>query len=382
MKVKKRILFVITKSVWGGAQKYIVDLASGLDRDSFDVLVASGGQGHLKEKVEKLDLTYFEIPHFERDIRAFADIFSFFEVLYLIFKIKPDIIHVNSSKAGGVCGSAGFIYKILGHKLKMIFTAHGWAFNEKRSKYVLYAIRFFSCLTSFFYDFIICVSDFDFAEALVLQIAPKKKLIRIHNGIETNIPFLPKEEARKALGINTDKIIIGTMAEFVPNKGLDILILCVAELEKTQTNIEAVIIGHGTPSEEKTLYAQKKQIMGTLPIKITPSSPDSYKNLKAFDIFVMPSRKEGLSYALMEASLASLPIITTSVGGNSEIIENGKTGIIIPPENINALASAIKNILAMPDLGKALGIAAADRIRGNFAISTMRKKTYAIYGTN
>jgi len=142
-----KIVYFITKSHWGGAAKYVFDLASGLDKNKCDVFVASGGQGALKEKVESRGLKYLEIPHFERKINLIGDILSLFEVLALLWKIRPDIIHVNSSKAGVVCGVSGFLYKLSGQKLRMIFTAHGWAFNEDRSVLSKTIIKLLSWVT-------------------------------------------------------------------------------------------------------------------------------------------------------------------------------------------------------------------------------------------
>jgi len=97
-----KIVYFITKSYWGGAAKYVVDLASGLDKSAFEVFIAAGGTGALKEKTSAIEATYIEIPHFERKISVLSDIISFFEVLNILYKIKPNVIHVNSSKAGGV----------------------------------------------------------------------------------------------------------------------------------------------------------------------------------------------------------------------------------------------------------------------------------------
>ena len=81
MKKRKKILYIITKSVWGGAQKYVFDLATGLPKDEFEVFVASGGREFLAEKIRRAEIPYFEIKNFQRDINFFKDIFAFFELL-------------------------------------------------------------------------------------------------------------------------------------------------------------------------------------------------------------------------------------------------------------------------------------------------------------
>ena len=107
---RKKIIYFITKSVWGGAAQYVIDLASGVDRSTYKPFVAAGGQGPLVEKARREGITFIEVPHFGRNIKLLADVFSFFEVLYILRCVEPDTIHVNSSKAGGICGAAGYFY--------------------------------------------------------------------------------------------------------------------------------------------------------------------------------------------------------------------------------------------------------------------------------
>ena len=127
-KSTKKILFIITKSVWGGAQKYVFDMATSLPKDQFEPIVAGGGKGIMAEKIISAGLPYLEIKSFQRGISFWKEIVSFFEILKILFKTKPDIVHVSSSKAGGIVGVAGLIYSfaekvaklflLLGHKGK------------------------------------------------------------------------------------------------------------------------------------------------------------------------------------------------------------------------------------------------------------------------
>ena len=197
-KSTKKILFIITKSVWGGAQKYVYDLAVNLPKDRFEPIVAGGGKGIMAEKIISARLPYLEIKSFQRDINIFKEIVSFFEILKILFKTKPDIVHVSSSKAGGIAGLAIFIYSVakkaakpfllLGHKGKSyekapppslpfaIFTVHGWAFLENRSRWQVWLIKLASKITCLFYGKIICVSRNDYTSAVKNKIAPAKNL--------------------------------------------------------------------------------------------------------------------------------------------------------------------------------------------------------------
>ncbi|NQV93114.1 glycosyltransferase, partial [Candidatus Kaiserbacteria bacterium] len=126
---KKKILFIITKSNFGGAQRYVYDIARSLSPDAFDVVVAFGGEGLLKDKLAHAKIRTVPIEDLERDINIFNEIDVFFQLLKLYRVEKPDIVHLNSSKIGGIGALAGRIAQVP----LIIFTAHGWAFNEERS---------------------------------------------------------------------------------------------------------------------------------------------------------------------------------------------------------------------------------------------------------
>lgn len=367
-----KIVYLITKSFWGGAAKYIIDLASGLDKNSFEIFIAAGGENELKSKAESLGIAYLKIPHFERRITFFADLISFFKVLRILWKIKPDIIHVNSSKAGGVCGLAGFIYKIFGNRLLMIFTAHGWAFHESRPNWQLFLIRLLSKLTCLFYTKIICITNLDYNSTLRWKIAPQKKLSLIHNGIDiSEIKFSEKKEAQKKLFGTEKSLVVGAVGEWVRNKGWDILLKAISPLFEKYQDLTLVLMAGGEgPKKEKILHEK---------ITVVENLPEASRYLKAFDVFVIPSRKEGLSYALLEASLAELPIIATAVGGNFDIIETDKTGVLIPSENPKILTKTLDRFLQNLEQVKKLGKNARKKVESEFTISKMREKTYKLY---
>src|SRR3989344_5362133 len=353
-----KIVYFITKSHWGGAAKYVTDLALGLNQNAFEICVAAGGVNQLKEKSEAFGIKYREISHFGRRVALIADLFSFFEVLYILYSERPSIIHVNSSKAGGVCGLAGFLYRLSGKKLKMIFTAHGWAFHESRPKFHLSLIRIASKISCLFYDKIICITTFDYNSALRYKIAPQEKLC----GKEV-------------------KLAIGTIGEWNRNKGWDIFIEAVVPLFSRHPDFVVIMIGSGGNTEKQMLFSKIKEVGAQTRIKTMEFIPEAAQYLKAFDIFVFPSRKEGFPYALLEASLAKLPIVATTVGGNLDIINSDKTGILIPPENPEALGAILENFIQNPREAKKLGKNARERVQNNFSLEKMREKTYSLYSS-
>ena len=341
-KSTKKILFIITKSVWGGAQKYVYDLAVNLPKDRFEPIIAGGGRGIMAEKIISAGLPYWEIKSFQRDLNFWKEIVSFFEILKILFKIKPDVVHVSSSKAGGITGVALLFYKLFAirHLPLAIFTVHGWAFLESRPKWQIYLIKLASKLTCLFYDKIICVSLNDYNEAIKNRIAPEKKLTVIRLGINpANYDFQERTET---------KLVVGTIGEATKNKGHKYLI----EASKNFPDIKLNIIS---------------------------GVPNASKYLKNFDIFVLPSIKEGLPYVILEAGLAGLPVIASNVGGIPEIIEDEKNGLLVPPANPEELIDAIKKLAGDKSLRENLGKNLHEKITKEFSLEKMLRETISLY---
>ena len=377
---KRQILYIITKSVWGGAAKYVFDLSTNLS-DEYIITVAAGGHGKLAQRIKRSQIPYFNINNFQRNINPFKDFFAFFEILGLLFQIKPDIIHVNSSKAGGIVGLASWVYKILsGKQIRLIFTAHGWAFNEDRPKSQIKLITFLSKLTAIFYDKIICVSEYDQKTALRNKIAPDNKLTIIHNGIDIEkISFLSQEKAQKKLIGKVSPFVIGTIAEYTKNKGLVYLLKAIKNIKDQE--IDIILIGSGeNPEKEELQKFIKKHNLKNINLIEFIDNAASY--LKAFDIFILPSLKEGLPYTILEAMAAEIPIITTDVGGIPEIIKNDINGILIKPKNHKLIKEKILYLINNPEISKDLSQKSKNKIAKKFSLERMIQETKTLIYNN
>lgn len=387
MTARKKILYVITKSAWGGATRYTYDLAVNLSRAEFEVWLAAGpaekNNKNLFGALQNTGVHCFTIKNFQKSVNPLKDIFAFFEILSLIKRIKPDIVHVSSSKAGGLTGIAIFFYKLLtlNFKLLTVFTAHGWAFHENRQEWQRWLIKLLSRLTVFFYDRVIVVSEFDRVSAIKNKIAPPKKFITIHNGINSNsLNFLNKTEAREKLLTpeKADGFWIGTIGEFTKNKGHKFLIKAAAKLAKKYPEIKFIIIGHRGEEKQKCLslidrYSLQNNVF------LVDNRPDAAIYLKAFDVFILPSLKEGLPYALLEAGSAGLPTIASETGGNPEIIADQQSGLLIKPANAKEIIKAVEKLMTDNNLCQTLAKNLREKIIGEFSLKKQLEKTIEIY---
>lgn len=310
----KKILFVITKSNWGGAQRYVYDLATGLSKDQFEVAVALGGTGSknaeggkLLEMLSASGIRTVFIKAFMRDISLVRELNSFFELIDIFKRERPDIVHLNSSKAGGV----GALAARLAGVRKIIFTSHGWAFNEDRNLFTRTVIEVLQWLTVFLSHRTICVSNADVNQVRNWPLVSGKISV-IHNGIAP-ITFGTGEKIRNAFSAGVR--ITGTIGELNRNKNQQILI----EEAKNDPNMHVAIVGEG---EDRAILEDKiKKYNLESRVKLFGFMPAD-DALPSFDRFALPSIKEGLPYVLLEAKQAGLPITANRVGGISEILDN------------------------------------------------------------
>ena len=303
----KKILFVITKANWGGAQRYVFDLATALPQNEFEVSVAFGHKGRLADELIRAGITVHEIKSLQRDVSFGADIASFFELRKLFKKLEPDTVHLNSSKAGGVGALAARAAGIP----NILFTAHGWPFWEPRNTVARACIWFFSWLTALLSHHVVVISDYDLRVARAMPFVGKKTL-RIYNGIKP-MTFGPGADIRAAFPPGAK--VTGTVGELNKNKNQQALV----EQARANPEMHVAIVGEGT--ERGALEAKIKECGLGKRVKLFGFMPAS-EVLRGFDVFVLPSLKEGLPYVLLEARQAGLPIVANRVGGVGEILDS------------------------------------------------------------
>ncbi|HAO64968.1 TPA: hypothetical protein DCQ44_03240 [Candidatus Taylorbacteria bacterium] len=388
--LRKKVIFVITKSNFGGAQRYVFDLATSLPKDSFDVIVAFGQGGELEEKLRAADIRTIKIEALQRDVSVIKDLAVFFELIRIFKKEKPDVVHLNSTKIGGVGAVAGRICRVP----KIIFTAHGWAFNEKRGAISRLAISFLQWVTVMCAHTTITVSQKTAEQILKFPFIRANKIKVIFNGVgnengATDLDFFNRDEARQLLlgatTANTTTIInehsawIGTISELHTNKGLDIGLRAFALVLKKHPDTFFIIIGEG---EERTrLSAQISELGISDRAILVGSIEDAKRYLKAFDIFSLTSRTEALPYVILEAGLAELPVVASAVGGIPEIINLPDLGLLVPfNEKVEqSFAAAFDELLSNKEYAKTLGINLKHRVMTEFSKQKMHTETFAQY---
>ncbi|MDO8522231.1 MAG: glycosyltransferase [bacterium] len=374
----KKVLFLITKATWGGAQRYVYDLAMHLDRKEFQPLVAYGTAGKLSDDLEKAGIKTYLIRSLGRDIALISDIASFFQIIRCIQNLRPDVLHLNSSKAAALGALAGRLCGVQ----RIIFTVHGWPFKEDRNILVRGLIRLISWFTATLSHSVIVVSKEDKALGERMWIN-QEKIHYIPLALSQKEMYAREQAAqiifRKDLEIDApfiNSIRLVTIAELTPNKGLRHAIDMMEELkQRSPRRYTYTIIGEG---EEGSSLSNQVQELGVgksvrfanffsnRPPENLSSEGSRY--LPAFDVFILPSIKEGMPYVLLEAAAAGLPIIATDVvKAEASSLPNI---YFVPSGDGPALAGAVEKLAKNLPVGK-------PSIVGSF--SDMVAKTIALY---
>jgi glycosyltransferase involved in cell wall biosynthesis len=302
----KKVLFLITKATWGGAQRYVYDLATHLPKDRFDVAVAHGTSGLLALKLKEAGIPTHPIQSLGRDVSPLDDVVSFWKIYKGLRKGRPDVVHLNSSKAAAL----GAVAARLTGVRNIIFTVHGWPFGERRNLLSKALIWMISWVTTLLSHRVICVSDYDFRIAQHMPFIGRKA-IRIYNGIEP-LSLSSADVIRQSFpnGVR----ITGTIGELNANKNQIALI----EEARKKPDMYVAIVGDG---ENRVSLRNKIDEYGLEKRVKLFGFMAAESVLKGFDVFSLPSLKEGLPYVLLEAKAAGLPIVANRVGGVGEILD-------------------------------------------------------------
>jgi len=374
-----KILYLITQSELGGAQKNALDLAMAL-KGEYEILIAAGpeGGGYLFKEAAAKNIRTKKIHWLRRAINPLFDLLAFWEISRLLKKEKPDILHLHSSKAG-ILGSLA-----APTKTKVVYTVHGAVFEAAFSPMAKKIFLALEKWTAHLKDKIICVSQNDRNLWLKNHAAPAEKLAVVHNGLGADaLDFLPREIARRELEHFIkhpleNNFIIGTIANLYPEKGLPYLVKAAKIIQKHELvpNMVFIVIGEGRQRAklEKMIKERRLENKFFLPGAL----PQASRYLPAFDAFALPSIKEGLPYTILEALAAGLPIIASLVGGIPEIIQNNKNGLLVLSKNPKVLAESLTEIAQNPKLKDRLSSAAKERSQ-DFSLAKMSAATEKIY---
>lgn len=358
-----KIAFVITKSEAGGAQSHVLELTHGLSAKGHEIVIASGEEGWLSDKLKTKGITVEIIPDLVHPISPMRDMKAILQVQKWLHEVQPDLLHTHSSKAGLVGRIAACTIG-----LPSVFTAHGWAFTDGASmtrKMIAIPSEWAAAKTG---GEIICVSEYDHALARRFKIAPDTRLHTVWNGIDD-------VSDRVNLAINPEPVIT-MVARFAAPKDHSTLLHAVAAVSESPWRLR--LVGDGPLLTDAVSLASNLGISDR--VHFLGARTDVAQLLASSDIFVLASRFEGLPISILEAMRAGLPVVASNVGGVPELVTD-KSGILVPASDPDSLATAIRQLLASHELRTHLGRNGRIKFKKDFRAEGMMEKIINVYNT-
>jgi glycosyltransferase involved in cell wall biosynthesis len=357
------ILYLTNHLNIGGITSYVLTLATGLKKRGHNVYIASSG-GALLSRFTAEGIIYIPIPIRTKQEVSLKILFSMFKLSGFIKQNNINLAHSNSRTTQVL---ACLLQRRLG--IPHISTCHGF-FKKK----------FFRKIFPCWGKKVIAISE-SVKEHLIKDFrVDEKNIVIIHNGIDIERFREPRTEDRgprkKNLGLG-DGPVVGIVARLSDVKGHIYLIEAMAQVLKNIPDAQLLIVGDGKMKQELLSLTLRLGIEKS--VFFIPSVLDTQEVLSLMDIFVMPSLKEGLGLALMEAMARGLAVIGSDIGGIRSLIKDGLNGLLVKPADAASLSNAILELLQDEDRAKSLGEAARVFIKENFSQEKMVLKTEEVY---
>ncbi|HAZ09626.1 MAG TPA: hypothetical protein DCY56_00760 [Candidatus Omnitrophica bacterium] len=361
----KRIFFLNSTLNVGGAEKMVYELLRHINYDKFQIKICClYGPGSIGEMLmaEGIDVSH-------SFMRNKYDLIGIYRFLSLLKKSRVDLLYINHGVLdlfwGFICG------KML--KVPSIVSVVHTMVNP--CPWVRFKSRLINKLIMHRLDKIVVVSKARMDSLIKEYNLMPEKLILIRNSVDMNrfTDFKEyKNGLRQEIGISEDEKVIGMVGRLVYEKAYDIFLTSAHKISKLIPNSKFLIIGDGR--ERPALEALTLRLGIKKQVIFLGERQDIPQLISLFDVAVLSSRIESFPVALLEYMAASRPIIATNVGGNTEIILNGETGCIVPPEDAEAIAKAVIELLNNRKKAEEMGKAAKKIVEDRFSLKDMIDK--------
>jgi glycosyltransferase involved in cell wall biosynthesis len=358
------LLYVVTLAEVGGAQSYVRDLLPAV-REHYDVTLAAHGDGPLRSVAAELGIAFVPLRHVRRPLSVIHDPLGVFELTRLFRRVRPDVVHLNSSKAGVL----GRIAASAARVPVRVFTAHGWAFKATSggaARLYAWADRAVCPLTTM----IVCVSQTELEAGLAARVCVPGRAKVIPNAVDVSVvPTGPRAAA--------EPVEIASVGRLAAPKDFSTLLSALALLPRGRVRL--TVLGDGPLRPE--LERKVAELGLADDVVLTGEVADVRRYLDRADVFALSSTSEGMPISVLEAMAAGLPVVASAVGGLHEIVVDGATGFLVPASQPAALAEALGRLVEDAQLRARLGAAGRQRAEDEFSLERWRAAHLDLYAS-
>jgi glycosyltransferase involved in cell wall biosynthesis len=351
----------------GGVGRHLSDLAECLSARGHEVLLVGPSP---PDAMARLPTGVSHVPlELGRAVSPAADLAALGRLSSITRRLRPDVIHAHSSKAGAV----GRLARLGRPGTPVVYTPHGYAFagwfSSERERLAYREIeRALAPLSSR----VVCVCE---AEARLGRSVGFSKRVRVvHNGISV-VDSGPTDPRMLELGRKGPVVCV--LTQLRPGKGIETLIDATPALLARHAELQIAVWGEGP--ELETLLARACQAGVAESVHFLGRSAEPLAALRGADVFVHPSLAEAFPYAILEAMAVGAPTVASDVGGVGEALQDGESGLLVAPASVPALTEAVIAILDDPRRGEAMGGAARRRVQRLFTREAMIDRLVDVY---
>ncbi len=377
-----RIVHVITRLIIGGAQENTLLTVEGLHhqyRDDVTLITgpAEGPEGDLFDRATALGLNVEVMPELVRAVRPGVDWKAYTKLRAAIRRLRPDVVHTHSSKAGILGRAAAWHERVPA----IVHTIHGLPFGPFETPL---KNRFYIALEQWAArrcHAIVGVCDAMAAQALAAGVGRPEQYLTVYSGMDADAflnPPRPRQDVRRELGLADDEVAFATVARLFELKGHDDILAIAARVVAANTKVRFVWIGDGIWRDrligeiERLGLRSSFVLTGLVPPARIPEL------LQAVDAVIHPSLREGLARVLPQSLLVGRPVISYDIDGAREVVLP-ETGILLEPRDLEGLSQGILRLAADPALRAAMGAEGRRRFADQFRHETMTRQLRSLY---
>jgi glycosyltransferase involved in cell wall biosynthesis len=378
-----RIAHIITRMIVGGAQENTLLTCQGLVRDfADDVLLITGpaegpeGDLLLESKGAKVPVTM--IPRLRRAIHPWHDLSTYFALRRELQRFRPEVVHTHSAKGG-------FLGRLAATSIgvpAVVHTVHGAPFHSFQNKASRTVFRWCESYAATKCHALVSVADAMTDQLVKAGVAPREKFTTIYSGMDVQ-PFLGADRHRDAcrgqFGFEPDDVVIGKIARLFHLKGHEYLIEAASEVVRRCPQVRFLLVGDGVLRDQ--LEERIRQLGLSQHFRFTGlvRPQEIPRLLGAMDILVHCSLREGLARALPQALIAGKPVVSYDVDGAREVVIDGETGCLLPPQSIEPLTEALCNLADNREQRRQLGECGQRRFTEQFRHESMTASLRRLY---
>ena len=378
-----RVAHVITRMIVGGAQENTLFNCLDLEREHGDQVLlitgpSVGPEGDLLSQGRAGELRVSVVDTLCREINPAKDLLAYWKIKRLIKEFQPDVVHTHSAKAGVLGRSAAWNLSVPA----IIHTVHGAPFHQYQGSVTRSIFRLVERWAAKRCHRIISVADAMTSLMVNSHVADKSKFVTIYSGMDVK-PFLSARDERLAIrsryGIEDHHLVIGKIARLFRLKGHDDVIAAARNVIRHQPNARFLFVGDGVLRQtlQKRICDLGLDDFFIFTGLVDPSEVPSL--IGAMDLLVHASYREGLARALPQALIAGIPVVSYDIDGAREVVLNHKTGVLVQPGNIEALANGILELSSNHKIRQQYGLQGRNLFTEQFDHREMTRKIRDLY---